>query len=457
MSSLQRLKSGYKSAGIILLNFGCLIVLANLGLGAFYWIKDGARSSAISAAAGCAFREDGAPAGTDRRTPTQLAWADFGAYEGIEAQYVCQVLSDFYDLEQLGFVYQSWVQFAEPPFSGWRVSVDLDERRLPIRRTINYDDDGSGPDRVVRIFIFGGSTTFGYHVSDEHTWPSFLSRILNGRAHSEGQSFRIEVFNYGRGYYGPSQETVLLADLLKQGHRPSLAIFMDGVNWGSMKDEPQFKPQMARAFIASQHGRDIPVADLFAEFRWIPMVRLAWSTNKWLDSRLADAGDAEGVLSGYDWEKRVEVSMNQFQQSGRIAQAICELYGCRTLFFLQPNPLYRYNLELYRRELPETFSSALPGTAALYEALRQSQEYVDLSDLFEAWGVNRKAIVDDLHYSPGFNEFLAERVAGYIEFDSLAVNAEVIDESAATGALRSLVTKEGWLKPPVERESMGVR
>jgi hypothetical protein len=47
---------------------------------------------------------------------------------------------------------------------------------------------------------------------------------------------------------------------------------------------------------------------------------------------------------------------------------------------------------------------------------------IRLTSLFDEYGVapDRKAIVDDVHYSPAFSRFLAERVAAEIDLVSLA-------------------------------------
>jgi hypothetical protein len=39
------------------------------------------------------------------------------------------------------------------------------------------------------------------------------------------------------------------------------------------------------------------------------------------------------------------------------------------------------------------------------------------------WGRDKKAIIDDVHYSPKFNQFLAQHVADQIDFGSLVSNA----------------------------------
>jgi hypothetical protein len=66
--------------------------------------------------------------------------------------------------------------------------------------------------------------------------------------------------------------------------------------------------------------------------------------------------------------------------------------------------------------------------------LRAQQGTMFLGDLFEAWGKKRKAIVDDVHYSPSFNEFLAQHVAVGIDLKGV-LPRPVIDESAATGLI----------------------
>jgi len=41
-------------------------------------------------------------------------------------------------------------------------------------------------------------------------------------------------------------------------------------------------------------------------------------------------------------------------------------------------------------------------------------EMIKLEHLFEKFGYNRKAIIDDCHYSPTFNEFLAKEISPII-------------------------------------------
>src|SRR5215831_3893922 len=240
VSDQSPIKTIYTAAAIVILTAIVLLAIVNVVLFGVFYLKDSAEAVPRADRPkdnGKFFNSDGSPADNGKRNPYELTWFDYASYENIPEEYAADVLDDFYDLSHLGFIYQPWVQFSEPPFSGKRVHIDRDIRGFPVRRTINPANQTERP--TIRIFVFGGSTTFGYYVSDEHTWPSYLSQILN-----ETSEVDIQVTNYGRGYFNPSQEAILLADLLKSGHRPSLAIFMDGVNPPHSIDVPSFTEEV---------------------------------------------------------------------------------------------------------------------------------------------------------------------------------------------------------------------
>jgi lysophospholipase L1-like esterase len=117
-------------------------------------------------------------------------------------------------------------EFEYQPFLGWRrksfaskyINVNSrGERKTwnPISSHINESD---------AIYVFGGSTTWGTGARDEHTLPSYISKILS----SKGYNF--EVKNYGESSYTFLNEVVYLTMLLRQGMRPEYVIFYDGCN-----------------------------------------------------------------------------------------------------------------------------------------------------------------------------------------------------------------------------------
>ena len=428
---LKRTNLAYSTVAVVLLNTVVLVIVLNALLYGVFYVRDTITQMREPKKPpttqpkrppddGKLFNSDGSPARTKKRSQYQLEWFDYAAYTdgAISKEYVAEVLDDFYDHGRLGFVFQPWVQFSEPEFSGKRLHMDRDARGFPIRRTINLKEDGLS---IAHVFVLGGSTTFGAHVSDEHTWPTYLSAILNDRA----KGVHIAVTNYGHVFFNPSQEAVLLADLLKSGHRPSLIIFMDGVNEPTPTDVPLFTQQAAEVFRLSQ------CPPSYAEqYAWIPIVRLA----NFFRRRMTGMTVHANVGRPSHNDLHIQTAINGFRQSRDIARAIAKLYDVPTLFFLQPNAFYNYNLSLYRlTSIPKGFLEYRRFVNAVYPQLKADPAYIDLSDLYEEWG-HRKAMVDDVHYSPAFNQFLATQVAKWVDVQSLMPRA--IDEKAATGVPR---------------------
>jgi hypothetical protein len=434
--AMRRLTAAYRATAIIILNVVVVFASLNILAGIAFAVKSAiAVRNQNDAPPGKFFKPDGAPVDNHHRTRGQLRYFDYNACNELEQSYVADVLDDFFDLNRMGFRYQPWVQFSEPPFQGKRVSVQTDEIGIPLRGTTNPSDRPSG--RIVRIYVFGGSTTFGYQVSDEHTWPSHLSRILNERAGQDGLNTRIEVRNYGRGFYYPSQEVALLVDLLRSGHRPNLVVFLDGLNVGFFQDVPHFSANIAQAVHVMQHGLTDWSKISSLQLKWLP----AWQLARWVRRALGDHGsDEERGMEGQTDEPHTMAALfaTRFEEDWRIAQRVAGLYGVKTLVFIQPNALVNYPPELYRTPPDAGFLRARALATLLYERLRRVNDAVYLGNLFEEWGSKRKALIDHGHYSPGFNELVARRIASHINLRALdgSTSRSAVDPARATGVSR---------------------
>lgn len=439
--TILRLRNIYLSTALLILNTLAVLLAGNLLLAGVFWIRDfsenkaiAAQQSAVSAAlaSGRFFDPDGSPLNNGKRNEYQSAWIDFNAYGNLEPAYVSDVLDDFYELSNLGMTSQPWVLFSEPPFLGRRVTVETDSRGFPRRKTVNPPHQQGLP--VVQIFALGGSTTFGYNISDEHTWPTYLSEILNRRAREENLNVQVEVLNYGRGFYHPSQETVLLLDLLKNGYRPSLVLFLDGVNFSNAEDVPQFYEQARHRFQNLQFVDQSSQSRIWADtLGAVPMVRFA----KALGQRLSGSNQPTVAQRVSDEDPSLaSYVVNGFRQNRMVSEAICKSYSVKPLFILQPNAVYNYPVDLYRRPLPDEFFSWRSKAQEVYRSLSSDQGLIDLSGLFQTWGTHRKAIIDELHYSPPFNRFLAEQIAAHINLKTLPSHVHPHDEAAATGKPR---------------------
>ena len=85
-----------------------------------------------------------------------------------------------------------------------------------------------------KFFFYGGESTFGYNVTDGQTFSYYFKDILNKKFPNKNFC----VFNFGRGSYFSTQETILFQKhLLKKRFQPGdFIFFVDGLNEGGNKN-----------------------------------------------------------------------------------------------------------------------------------------------------------------------------------------------------------------------------
>jgi hypothetical protein len=94
-----------------------------------------------------------------------------------------------------GLQYDPFLQFREPEHVGKYVNISKHGFRFS-KNNGPWPPDGKN----LNIFMFGGSTTFGYGVGDDQTIASHLQEFLGSR------SVRgVKVYNFGAGFYFSTQ------------------------------------------------------------------------------------------------------------------------------------------------------------------------------------------------------------------------------------------------------------
>jgi hypothetical protein len=263
------------------------------------------------------------------------------------------------------------------------------------------------------IFCFGGSTTFGTLISDEHTFPSLLMKqyMDNG--------YCIIVKNYAVCGYNANQETAEFLELLRLGHRPSLAIFMDGLNVGPPYDGSEYTLDMADRF------ENHPNNDYVRLIYNLPLFKLIMPEKSIEESKT----EPLQLILAYDSMFNQKYA-NKLIENAVLREAIGKLYHVKVLTFLQPNVFYNYDTRQYQSELFEKSfkENYFHNYSEIYKQVQESDKLVDLSNLLTEYG--QPAIVDLLHYSPDFNKFLARKVSGYYNPDSLK-DYEFIEKAAS--------------------------
>lgn len=269
---------------------------------------------------------------------------------------------------RLRYAYAPFVEFAPRPVAGRFLNVNaagFREGRAP------------APWPPVReefvVFVFGGSTTFGFGLPDGQTPVSALEAELARRW--PGRTVRC--YNFGRGYYFSAQERVLFESLLAQGIAPDLAVFVDGLNDFIYHDGvPQLTAELSRLF----------APDLPAPVRPEPA-----------DDR-ARAAAVDGMLAAY-------------ARHVRLTEALGAAAGVPVIFVGQPVPFLDFPMSEATYPFKSTFAEhKLSGWG--YDRFRQAAREGRFGDRF-VWCGNAFAraetvmYVDSIHYSAAAAELLA--------------------------------------------------
>jgi lysophospholipase L1-like esterase len=378
---LRQLKKFYVSAAILLLNTIVVYVILNVAFGALFLVRD-------------TFRQKSNPVSLTYGSRLDAVYPDFPEPERT------QMLSEAWNRP---YQYADFIHFQERPCVGKYVNVD----EAGFRHSI---DQGPWPPRSehLNVFCFGGSTTFGYGVTDEQTVGSHLQQALTLTTKQH-----VCVYNFGVGWHFSTQERIRFEQLLAADIVPDIALFLDGINDSTQAclNRPAFSPQLAAAFEQVQgFGAQRPASgttragslseSLF--YQW-PVGRLARSlaARKPVttpETFILDAKSAARSCAVYRWNRT-------------LITAAAKARGVIPIFVLQPAPGYHLdeskhlfaNADLCRNEalfyetMQQDLKTHLPGDNFLWCA--------DLADTTAG-----PLYVDTCHYTDKFSQVIANDI-----------------------------------------------
>ncbi len=406
----RRLMRTHEFLAINLFNAVALLLIFNLALAGIYFMVDRFRPPTLS---------------IDPRVVRDRARnAELHAYSTLSPDEVDVLLDEQESFMNIGFLYEPWVGFRSPEFHGKYLNTDshgFRQTRKPSRSS----------ERPIKIFVFGGSTTFGYGVPDDSTIPSYIQAIIEDKS---PQTSAV-VSNYGQGYYYSSQEMQLFLSLIKKGAIPQYAVFIDGLNEIGLRihgkrlgyDEPWFAWEVKdlwdakRGAIPSSRspqallpGGTASVAQPTLLDR-IPMIRFAKSLSARFfsqsDSKLDVEDDAkrksESSEPDSDTESMIDNIVSVYTANLTILDAICREYRVNCYFVWQPVPWYKYDRKLLRDPSIQ-LSLIWEKVYSAMEAVRR-ENFLYLGNMLEA--SSQKGFVDQLHYNERVNEQIARRIS----------------------------------------------
>ncbi len=385
---MNRFLRVYRFIALQLLNAVLLFVAVNLVIAVVYLAVDRARPTAVP--------------------PAVSPGVDFAAYSIMSREHVQRFLEEQTAMQFAGFQYEPWVLFRNPEYHGQLLNTD----GRGFRRTRPPRALCAAP---IRIFVFGGSTTFGYGVADEFTLPSSLQGHLEGRY----PSLCLQVSNYAQGYFFSSQELLQFINLLKAGHVPNWAIFVDGANdtyqMSSRRDVPYFSDAV-RSLWEMRHRQQ---AHARLDWSWLPVAHVATAIHERIWGSPARPAASDHPTPVPDADRSGAYVADRYKQNVRMIRALCAEYGVQCRFVWQPTFL-NYDRTLhpafpYRGEVPKFWGEAYDGIRAW-----KVGNILYLGDLLQ--GVREKVFVDNVHYNEKWNAEIASRIADVIDLATPAAS-----------------------------------
>ena len=295
------------------------------------------------------------------------------------------------------YVYSPYVQFKERVFDGKFIKVH------PAGFRITKEQGPWPPDpNNLNIFMFGGSTTFGYGVKNEQTISSYLQNLL--ALNHKASILKVCLYNFGAGNYFSSQEKILFQDFLSKGYVPDIAVFLDGLNdFYHIDDEPVLTERL-RKFVDNK-GKTF-IVDL-------PLVNVIRDVKKIGD---VSSGKVSSEEKYNDPEKLNRV-IGRYIANKKQIEAIANIYKIKTLFIWQPVPTYKYDLKYH------IFSGMGFGRFIYskygYEQMRKfisknnlGSDFLWLADIQE--GVKKPLYVDIDHYTAEFSQEIASNIYNFL-------------------------------------------
>jgi hypothetical protein len=273
------------------------------------------------------------------------------------------------------YVTERYTEFKERPFQGEYVNVDPAGFRKIKNQAPWPPKEGDES-----LFVFGGSTVFGYGLPDDRTVPSFLQERLSA-SHS---SHPPRVYNFGRGYYTLSRERVLYEELLIHGYVPKIAVFIDGLN--EFTTDPPFTREL----------------------------------DAWFDKHESASGGLGEALpsplpSLAPKNLTAEAILDRYLTNKRLIEATSQAFGIRVLFVWQPIPFYEYDPKANPFQGGSwLFREAPRGFTLMHDRVPEmGDDFLWAADLQR--GLHEPLYVDAAHYGEKLSRLLAVFIADALD------------------------------------------
>jgi hypothetical protein len=285
------------------------------------------------------------------------------------------------------FTYRPFTGHSETKRVGKYVNFDQENGRKVIR-PVNCKSN---------IYLYGGSTMFGYNVTDETTIAQQLQNLV-GNQHC--------VFNHGRAYYYSKQENNLLAQHIENNHKINYALFLDGIN--EKCGGYEYDKHLNRSFqILVERPYDMWKKTSIDFIYTLPIIQFynaIQNKDRWIRRNIAESN----ILEIESCKKNISID-KLFEKRLKLRHALCTEENIKCFSFLQPFAGIHgvQSDRLIKKERKAYLFKK-------HNLLKKSKYYVvDIGYVLD----NDKTLsyVDGAHYTPLSNKKIAIEFQSFIE------------------------------------------
>ena len=301
-----------------------------------------------------------------------------------------EMITNAYMIEPYTFI-------SPKPREGKYVNIHKESYRIIAREMTNENPNS------IKTYVFGGSTTFGYGITDKDTIPAYIQDYLSERFPKKD----FVTYNYCRSAYFLKHEFVLLWSLLMKGHRPDIVIFIDGLNEltseASMYTEELNKMYMIYNDKSKYYFGEIfyLIADTFPIYHLGKILKRKYLREK--SENIAKEGNV--------WVEKINQLKNRYLLNMEVIRLLGEKFNFSPYFFLQPVPGYKNMFDKHMFLTKEQHSKYLKKNNLLMSHLEKEANksyFISLTDMLVDFV--GQPFVDSSHYTPEVCKLIAKRI-----------------------------------------------
>jgi hypothetical protein len=315
-----------------------------------------------------------------------------------------------YNYQSNAVRYQPLVEFREEVRNSKFVSVgDLGNRCNKNNLMICESPKGG----INEIWVFGGSTVFGYGLKNNQTITAQLEKLVKNK----------RVINFGQGFFNSNQSRIYFQNLLTHLPEPHTAIFLEGFNDFKNHQIVNYA-QPPKTALSDNYQKLIDnrktstnekIYTWFIErFNRLNLVRLI-KQKIYLNEKntFQDSININNISNAYI------ALIDRLKINFKINKSIGEKFGIKVINILEPISLSKnhYSTSILPDSFLINFENDIIHYVKIYKMIEDKNDLLEVVDLnLVNLKIDKRMFIDRTHYSEEFTKEIALKINEKLEF-----------------------------------------